>query len=100
MSEAFISVAVITAVLGGIAGLLTAAVQIIKALFGKNSNKELEYAHQERLIELVGKQNTTSERLLESIDGLRGDVNGLREGLNGLNDRVLKLEEKNIRGEK
>jgi len=45
MSEVFISVAVISATLGGLAGLGTAAVQVIKALFGKNENKALEYQH-------------------------------------------------------
>ena len=37
--------------------------------------------------------NSNSEKLLTSIDGLRDDVNSLRVGLEGLNERVLKLEE-------
>ena len=84
--------ALIGAVFGGI-GLL------IEKLFSTNQNKALQYSHEEKLIELVGKQNTNSEKLLESVDGLRSDVNGLREGLNGLNDRVLKLEETKLKGE-
>ncbi len=94
MGETFLSVAIIGALLGGLAGIGTAAVQVIKALFGKNSNKELEYQHQEKLIELVGKQNDNSERLLTSIDGLRTEVTGIRQDLSGLNLRVVELEKK------
>ena len=72
--------ALIGAVFGGI-GLL------IEKLFTTNQNKALQYSHEEKLIELVGKQNANSEKLLNSIEGLRQD-------LNGLNQRVLKLEEK------
>lgn len=93
MGETFISVAIIGALLGGIAGLCTAAVQVIKALFGKNENKALEYQHQEKIIELMGAQAQTSDRTLAAIEGLRDDVGSLREELGGLNDRVLKLEE-------
>ena len=87
------SVAIIGALLGGFAGICTAAVQVIKAFFSKNSNKELEYQHQERLIELVGKQNDSSEKLLIAVEGLRDDVGDLRAEFKGLNERVLKLEE-------
>ena len=93
MGETFISVAIIGALLGGIAGLCTAAVQVIKALFGKNENKALEYQHQEKIIELMGAQAQTSDRTLAAIEGLRDDVGSLKNELGGLNDRVLKLEE-------
>lgn len=92
MSTAMIAAisALIGAVFSGI-GLL------IEKLFSTNQNKALQYSHEEKLIELVGKQNDNGEKLLSSIEGLRGDVNGLREGLNGLNERVLKLEEDKIK---
>lgn len=93
MGEAFISVAVISATLGGLAGLGTAAVQVIKALFGKNENKALEYQHQEKIIELMGTQNSNSEKTLAALEGLRDDVGSLKNELSGLNERVLKLEE-------
>ena len=84
------SVAIITA-------LFTGAAALIKAFFTKNTNKELEYSHQEKIIELVSKQNDSSERLLIAVEGLRSDVGSLREGFKGLNDRVLKLEEKSLK---
>ena len=93
MSEVFVSVAVISGIFGGLAGLCTAAVQVIKALFGKNENKALEYKHQEKIIELMGAQAQTSDRTLAAIEGLRDDVGSLRNELGGLNKRVLKLEE-------
>ena len=97
MSETFLSVAIIGALLGGLAGLGTAAVQVIKALFSKNSNKELEYAHQEKIIELMGTQNSNSEKTLAALEGLRGDVGSLKQELGGLNERVLKLEERQLK---
>lgn len=97
MSETFLSVAIIGALLGGLAGLGTAAVQVIKALFSKNSNKELEYQHQEKIIELMGTQNTNSEKTLAALEGLRDDVGSLKKELGGLNERVLKLEEKQLK---
>lgn len=93
MGETFLSVAIIGALLGGVAGLGTAAVQVIKALFGKNENKALEYQHQEKIIELMGAQAQTSDRTLAAIEGLRDDVGSLKNELSGLNERVLKLEE-------
>lgn len=89
MGETFVSVGVIAALFYG-------GEKIIKALFGKNENKEAEYKHQERIIELMQSNNTNSEKLLTSIDGLRTDVTGLRTDLSGLNERVLKLEEKSL----
>lgn len=65
---------------------------IIEKLFTTNQNKALQYSHEEKLIELVGKQNDNGERLLESIDGLRGDVNGLKTEMVQFNERLVKLE--------
>lgn len=90
MTETIMSVAIIMA-------LLTGGAALIKSLFTKNENKQLEYAHTERMIELLGKQNDNSEKTLEAIEGLRSDVGGLKEELNGLNSRVLALEEKHLK---
>ena len=78
---------------GVICALFFGAERLIKALSNKNENKSAEYKHQERIIELMQSNNSNSEKLLTSIDGLRDDVNSLRVGLEGLNERVLKLEE-------
>ena len=76
-----------------VAAIISAAavglVEIIKALFSKNSNKELEYQHQERLIELMSQQNSNSEKTLEAIQGLRDDFKSLAA-------RVERLEKEKI----
>lgn len=76
-----------------VAAIISAAavglVEIIKALFSKNSNKELEYQHQERLIELMSQQNSNSEKTLEAIQGLRDDFQSLAA-------RVERLEKEKI----
>ena len=90
LGEMFISV-------GVIAALFIGGERIIKALSSKNENKNAEYQHQERIIELMQNNNSNSEKLLDSIDGLRTDVAGLRVELGGLNERVLKLEEDKIK---
>lgn len=94
MGETFMSVAIIGALLGGVAGICTAAVSVIKALFSKNSNKELEYQHQEKLIELVSKQNDSSERLIVSVEGLRTEVGQIRAEMGNVVSRVDILEKK------
>lgn len=94
MGETFLSVAIIGALLGGVAGICTAAATVIKALFGKNSNKELEYQHQEKLIELVSKQNDSSERLIVSVEGLRAEVGQIRAEMGNVVNRVDMLEKK------
>lgn len=94
MGETFMSVAIIGALLGGVAGICTAATSVIKALFGKNSNKELEYQHQEKLIELVSKQNDSSERLIVSVEGLRSEVGQIRAEMGNVVSRVDMLEKK------
>ena len=76
-----------------VAAIISAAavglVEIIKALFSKNSNKELEYQHQERVIELMSQQNSNSEKTLEAIQGLRDDFKNLAA-------RVERLEKEKI----
>ena len=87
--ETFLSVAII-------GGLFAGGSALIKAIFGKNENKALEYQHQEKIIELMSKQNSSNEKLIETVEGLRGDVSGLRTELGSISDRVLKLEEQNL----
>lgn len=85
-----------TALIAAISALIGAVFAgiglIIEKLFTTNQNKALQYSHEEKLIELVGKQNDNGERLLESIDGLRGDVNGLKTEMVQFNERLVKLE--------
>lgn len=84
-------IAGISALVGATGAVL---VNIIKALFGKNSNKELEYSHQEKLIELVSKQNDSSERLIISVEGLRTEVGQIRAEMGNVVNRVNELEKK------
>lgn len=87
MGETIISVAII----GGIFSGLTL---LVKALFAKNSNKELEYQHTERMIELLSKQNDSSERLLQSVDSLNSKVGEIQGELGAVVKRVDELEKK------
>ena len=77
-----------------VAAIISAAavglVEIIKALFSKNSNKELEYRHQERLIELMSQQNSNSEKTLAAIQGLRDDFKNLAARVERLEEEKLK----------
>lgn len=90
MSETFISVAIISA-------LFVGGSQLIKVIFGGNKTKKEQYEHEEKIIQLMQNSNDNSERLLSSIEGLRADVNGIKNELSGLNDRVIKLEEINLK---
>lgn len=83
--------ALIAAVIGAVAAGL---VNIIKALFSRNENKAMVYQHEERLIELVGKQNDNGEKLLISINDLTKEVSSIHRELGGLNERVIILEKK------
>ena len=83
--------ALIAAVIGAVAAGL---VNVIKALFSRNENKAMVYQHEERLIELVGKQNDNGEKLLISINDLTKEVSSIHKELGGLNERVIILEKK------
>ena len=83
--------ALFAAIIGAVA---SGVVNIIKAAFSRNQNKQDLWTHEERLIELVGRQNDNSEKLLISINDLMKEVSSIRKELGGLNERVLKLEEK------
>lgn len=83
--------ALIAAIIGAIAAGL---VNVIKALFSRNENKAMVYQHEERLIELVGRQNDNGEKLLISINELTSEVSSIHKELGGLNERVIVLEKK------
>ena len=82
----------ITALIGAVA---TGIVLILKQVFSKNENKQLVYAHEERLIELIGQQNSSNQTLNSSIVELTRELSSLRKDLTSLNERVENLEKKN-----
>ena len=81
--------ALIAAVIGAVAAGL---VNIIKALFSRNQNKQDLWQHEEHLIELCSRQTDSSDKLAVAIEGLRNDISGLSGEITTLNARVLKLE--------
>lgn len=87
--------ALIAALSAAIGAIFTGIGLVISKAFSRNQNKQDLWQHEERLIELVGRQNDNSEKLLISINDLTKEVSSIRKELGGLNERVLKLEEKN-----
>lgn len=87
--------ALIAAISAAIGAIFTGIGLVISKAFSRNQNKQDLWQHEERLIELVGRQNDNSEKLLISINDLTKEVSSIRKELGGLNERVLKLEEKN-----
>ena len=87
MTETIMSVAIITA-------LFTGAAALIKAMFTKNNNKEMEYQHTERMIELLGKQNDSSERLIQAVNDLSAQVGEIKAEVGNVVSRVDELEKK------
>ena len=83
---------VISALIGSVAA---GVVLILKQVFSKNENKQLTYAHEERLIELIGQQNSSNQILNNSIVELTRELSSLRKDLTSLNERVENLEKKN-----
>lgn len=84
-------VSVLSALIGSVAA---GAVLIIKQVFSKNENKQLTYQHEERLIELIGQQNSSNQILNNSIIELTKELSSLRKDLTSLNERVENLENK------
>lgn len=82
-------VSVISALIGSVAA---GAVIIIKQVFSKNENKQMTYTHEERLIELIGQQNSSNQILNNSIIDLTKELSSLRKDLTSLNERVESLE--------
>lgn len=85
MVETIMSVAIITALFGGAAALL-------KVVFGGNTTRKEQYAHEEALIKLMQNQNSNSEKLIESVDNLRNEVVDLKTEMVQFNERLVKLE--------
>ena len=85
----------ISAISALIGALAAGVVLILKQVFGKNENKQMTYAHEERLIELIGQQNSSNQILNNSIVELTRELSSLRKDLNSLNERVENLEKKN-----
>lgn len=86
------NVSVISALIGSVAA---GVVLIIKQVFSKNENKQMMYQHEERLIELIGQQNSSNQILNNSIIELTKELSSLRKDLTSLNERVENLEKKN-----
>lgn len=84
----------ITAISALIGAVATGIVLILKQVFSKNENKQLVYAHEERLIELIGQQNSSNQILNNSIVELTRELSSLRKDLTSLNERVETLESK------
>ena len=89
--------ALIAALSAAIGAIFTGIGLVISKAFSRNQNKQDLWTHEERLIELVGRQNDNSEKLLISINDLTKEVSSIRKELGGLNERVLKLEEKQLK---
>ena len=85
----------ISAISALIGALAAGVVLILKQVFSKNENKQMTYAHEERLIELIGQQNSSNQILNNSIVELTRELSSLRKDLNSLNERVENLEKKN-----
>lgn len=86
------NVSVISALIGSVAA---GVVLILKQVFSKNENKQMTYAHEERLIKLIGQQNSSNQILNNSIVELTRELSSLRKDLTSLNERVENLEKKN-----
>lgn len=82
---------VIAGLIGAIAG---GVVLILKQVFSKNENKQMTYQHEERLIELIGQQNSSNQILNNSIIELTKELSSLRKDLTSLNERVENLEKR------
>lgn len=80
---------VISALIGSVAA---GVVLVLKQVFSKNENKQMTYAHEERLIELIGQQNSSNQVLNNSIVELTRELSSLRKDLTSLNERVENLE--------
>lgn len=91
------STTLIAALSAAIGAVFTGVGLIISKLFSRNQNKQDLWTHEERLIELVGRQNDNSEKLLISINDLTREVSSIHKELGGLNERVLKLEEEKLK---
>lgn len=88
------AIAAISALIGALFGGIGL---IIEKLFTKNENRAMQYNHEETIIQLMTTQNSNSQKMIDAIEGLRGDVGSLKTEFQGLNARVLKLEEDKLK---
>lgn len=88
------AIAAISALIGALFGGIGL---IIEKLFTKNENRAMQYNHEETIIQLMTTQNSNSQKMIDSIEGLRDDVSSLKTEFQGLNARVLKLEEEKLK---
>lgn len=88
------STTLLAALSAAIGAVFTGVGLIISKLFSRNQNKQDLWQHEERLIELVGRQNDNGEKLLISINELTNEVSSIHKELGGLNERVIILEKK------
>jgi uncharacterized protein YlxW (UPF0749 family) len=78
-----------TEVIAGLIGAVaTGVVMILKQVFTKNENKELAYKHEERLIELIGEQNSSYQLLNSSIIELSSELKEIRKDLSNLKNEL------------
>lgn len=82
-----------------IGALAAGVVLILKQVFSKNENKQMTYQHEERLIELIGQQNSSNQTLNSSIVELTRELSSLRKDLTSLNERVDNLEKEKTLGD-
>lgn len=90
------NVSAISALIGALAA---GVVLILKQVFSKNENKQMTYQHEERLIELIGQQNSSNQTLNSSIVELTRELSSLRKDLTSLNERVDNLEKEKTLGD-
>lgn len=90
------NVSALSALIGALAA---GVVLILKQVFSKNENKQMTYAHEERLIELIGQQNSSNQTLNSSIVELTRELSSLRKDLTSLNERVDNLEKEKTLGD-
>lgn len=78
-----------TEVIAGLIGAIAAGtVLVLKQVFTKNENKELAYKHEERLIELIGEQNSSNQLLNSSIIELSSELKEIRKDLSNLKNEL------------
>lgn len=81
----------ISALIGAVAGGI---VIVLKQIFSKNENKQLTYAHEERLIELIGEQNSSYQLLNTSIIELSSELKEIRKDLSNLKNEIDQVKQK------
>lgn len=82
-----------TAVIAAIIGSLgTALVGIIGASKKRSQNKKDQLEHEIKLIEVVNRQNQTSEKIVYELGRLNSSVETIKERMNDFDERLVKIE--------